>query len=88
MTRFEGFLYNAAQVASTIHSAPKNIVAVKLHSKFISLIKTSPQKNKTFSENNTCLSIFEVSSIGEEIQQGLSQKNLDDYAFKIREMVL
>lgn len=88
MTRFEGFLHNAAQVASTIYSAQKNIVAVKLHPKSISLIKTFPQKNKTLSENNTCLSIFEVSSIGEEIQQGLSQKNLNDYAFKIREMVI
>ena len=88
MTRFEGFLHNAAQFASTIYSAKKNIVAVKLHPKSITLIKTFPQKNKKFSEKNTCLSIFEVSSIGEEIQQGLSQKNLNDYAFKIREMVI
>ena len=88
MTRFEGFLHNAAQVASTIHSIRKNIVAVKLHPKSITLIKTFPQKNKTFSDKKTCLSIFEVSSIGEEIQQGLSQKNLYDYAFKIREMVI
>ena len=88
MTRFEGFLHNAAQVASTIYSGQKNIVAVKLHPKSITLTKTFPQKNKTISENNICLSIFEVSSIGEEIQQGLSQKNLNDYAFKIREMVI
>ena len=88
MTRFEGFLHNAAQVASNIYSAQKNIVAVKLHPKSITLVRTFPQKNKSFSENNICLSIFEVSSIGEEIQQGLSQKNLNDYALKIREMVI
>ena len=49
MTGFEGFLHNAAQVASTIYSAQKNIVAVKLHPKSITLTKTFPQKNKTIS---------------------------------------